>query len=254
MSSESSSSTDLLLELLELLAHGAMDRAQIRKAFSRAALRPPKVARWSAALDALEDEGLIESDGNPGRSAYRTNAAGLHALHERRRDPGIVAVLFTDLVGSTSLIATFGEAGAHRLRRRHFSLLREAVAAHGGHEVKSLGDGLMVVFSDAARAVACAEAMQFAAARDGDGLGLRIGIEAGEPERDGDDFFGTPVIVARRLCDAGKRGQIVVSELVRRLADRCGERRYESLGPLSLKGLQEPVLASALPVPATAPS
>jgi len=151
--------------------------------------------------------------------------------------------MFTDLEGSTRLIDRFGDAGAHALLRRHFALLRAAVAEHHGHEVKSLGDGLMVVFAVVPEAVACAAAMQAAVAREGEGVGLRIGIHVGEPVRDEDDYFGTPVIIARRLCDAAASGQTVVSEPVSR---QVAERRFESLGGIALKGLREKVMASVL--------
>jgi class 3 adenylate cyclase len=73
--------------------------------------------------------------------------------------------------------------------------------------------------------------------------------------REGDDFFGTPVIVARRLCDAARSGQIVVSERARELVEDHGEHEYESLGALSLKGLNEPVAANALQwAPSPAPA
>jgi class 3 adenylate cyclase len=237
----------LLLELLELLARGALSGERIVAGLSRRSTGLVIPARRiGPALEALDAEALIESQNVRGRVVYRTTTTGIKALEERGRYSGIVAVLFTDLVGSTGLIEAFGEAAAHRLRRRHFLLLREAIAAHGGREVKSLGDGLMVVFGDARRAVGCAQAMQRAVVRDRDGLGLRIGIDAGEPVREGDDFFGTPVIVARRLCDAARGGQIVVSERVHELADEQGGGEYEPLGALSLKGLSEPVPARAL--------
>lgn len=248
------SSPDLLLELLELLARGPRDREQILAELSRRASGLAAAGRTAQALEALEAEALIESRRHRGRVAYRATTAGLRALAARRPQPGVVAVLFTDLVGSTRLIDTFGEEHAHRLRQHHFSLLREAIAAHGGHEVKSLGDGLMVVFGDASGAVRCAEAMQRAVALDGDELQLRIGIDAGEPVREADDFFGTPVIVARRLCDAATSGQIVVSDRARKLADCHPESPYESLGTLSLKGLSEPVSVSALRVPIAVPT
>jgi class 3 adenylate cyclase len=189
---------------------------------------------------------LIESCVDRGEVVYRATVAGLSVLEARGRYSGTVAVLFTDLVESTRLIESLGEAAAHRLRQRHFSLLREAIAAQGGREVKSLGDGLMVVFGDARGAVRCAEAMQRAVACDRDGLGLRVGIDAGEPLREGDDFFGTPVVVAQRLCDAARGGQIVISERVRELLDERTGGEHEPLGALSLKGLGEPVAASAL--------
>jgi hypothetical protein len=71
-----------------------------------------------------------------------------------------VTVLITDLVGSTGLASRVGPAAADDLRHEHFTLLRDAVRAAGGEEVKSTGDGLMVVFRGAAAAVACAVAIQ----------------------------------------------------------------------------------------------
>ena len=69
-------------------------------------------------------------------------------------------MLFTDLVGSTALRQAVGDDAADELRRSHDRVLRDAVAAHGGHEVKGTGDGLMIVFDSAVEAVAAAEAMQ----------------------------------------------------------------------------------------------
>ena len=76
-----------------------------------------------------------------------------------------VSVLFTDLVDSTASSARLGAAVADDLRRVHFGLLRESVAAHGGYEVKTLGDGIMVVFSGVGAALDTAIGMQRAVAR-----------------------------------------------------------------------------------------
>lgn len=202
----------------------------------------PRDGAERALVQALLAEGLIELR----RGAYCATAAGLRAIEDRGRTPGLsgsVAVLFTDVVASTRLIERLGDDGGHRVIRRHFELLRVAITTHSGHEVKCLGDGLMVVFGAASDAVACAAAMQAAVDREGDGLGLRIGIHAGEPVREGNDYFGTPVIIARRLCDSAGAGQTLVSELVEKLV---AEREFESLGGLDMKGLRDPVRASAL--------
>ena len=63
-------------------------------------------------------------------------------------------MLFTDLVGSTALRQAVGDDAADDLRRSHDRVLRDAVAAHGGHEVKGTGDGLMIVFDSAVEAAA----------------------------------------------------------------------------------------------------
>jgi class 3 adenylate cyclase len=240
------SSSDSLLELLDLLARGPLSAKQIAAALGRHFDGLVNAAHLALALDALQAESLIESQVARGELVYRATSLGLRALEQRGRYPGMVVIVFTDLVDSTRLIEALGDAAADRLRQ-HFSLLREAIARHGGREVKSLGDGLMVVFGDACAAMRCAAAMQRAAARDRDRLGLRIGIHAGEPAREGDDYFGTPVIIARRLCDAAHAGQILISLPARELIDEPGLSELEPLGALSLKGLSEPVTASAVP-------
>jgi class 3 adenylate cyclase len=85
--------------------------------------------------------------------------------------------------------------------------------------------------------------MQAAVSREERALGLRIGIHAGEPVQEEGDYFGTTVVIARRLCDTARPGQTLVSELVSQLA---AERGFESLGGLALKGLSERVRASTL--------
>jgi hypothetical protein len=117
----------------------------------------------------------------------------------------VLTVLFTDLVGSTTLLSTLGDDAADELRRAHFTLLRSAITAHRGREIKNLGDGLMVAFSSAREAVACAAAMQVAANAHSDRLELRVGIDAGEPINENGDLFGTPVVVAQPFAVGRKR-------------------------------------------------
>jgi len=156
-----------------------------------------------------------------------------------------IAVLFTDLVGSTELASALTPEAAGELRRAHFSALRQAVAASGGSEVKTLGDGLMVVFPVASAALSCAVAMQQAVERDNARaprpLGLRVGISIGEVSREEDDFFGDPVIEAARLCASAVGGQILVADLVRAMAGRRSSHTFTPRGALELKGLPEPV-------------
>lgn len=168
---------------------------------------------------------------------------------------GTVTLLFTDLVGSTEILDQLGDDAAERLRRTHFRLLREAVAANGGHEVKSLGDGLMVVFNSALDAVGCAVGMQQAVdhhnqwvaplrgANSMPSLNVRIGLHAGEPIRDEEDYYGTPVVIAKRLCDEAEGGQILASDLVRGLVASRGGYQFLAMGPMLLKGLAEPLQA-----------
>jgi class 3 adenylate cyclase len=176
---------------------------------------------------------------------------GATTISDASEGSGTVTLLFTDLVGSTALLDRLGEEQAEGLRREHFAILRRAAAEHGGEEVKSLGDGLMLAFSSAAGAVACAASMQQRiaaqeAAEGGEALGLRIGLNAGEVIRAEDDYFGAPVVVAKRLCDQAAAGQTLLSDVVRALvASRC-EYRLITRGALRLKGLADPVTAFEL--------
>ena len=134
--------------------------------------------------------------------------------------PGVVVLLFTDLVGSTDLLDRLGDDAAEGLRSEHFGLLRRAVADNSGQEVKNLGDGLMLSFTSPSDAVQCAITIQRDVCRRNHRtasppLHIRIGLHAGEPVSEQDDFFGTAVVVASRLCGQARGGQILASQLVR---------------------------------------
>ena len=152
-------------------------------------------------------------------------------------------ILFTDLVGSAAMFGRQGDEAADALRREHFAALRRAIAEHGGREVKSTGDGLMVAFSSAVAAVRCAVEMQRATAAAGE-LELSVGIDAGEPLPEGDDLYGTPVIVASRLCDAAGAGEILASQMVCRIAGPRVAELITPAGALRLRGISERVAAS----------
>jgi class 3 adenylate cyclase len=209
-----------------------------------------RAASVASAIEALAAEGLVTVTVRERGAVYGVTPAGLRALAARGCDTSIgngpVAVLFTDLVSSSELIESLGEHHAHLARRRHFALLREAIAGHGGHEVKSLGDGLMVAFDEPVRASPCAQAMQRAMTSESGGLSLRVGIDVGDPVREGDDYFGTPVIVAKRLCDLAAGGEILISERLRELIGQPARDRLQPRGSLALKGLSRPVAASAV--------
>jgi class 3 adenylate cyclase/tetratricopeptide (TPR) repeat protein len=156
-----------------------------------------------------------------------------------------VTILFTDLVNSTELMQRAGDEDAQRIFKAHYQVLREAVAANGGAEVKSLGDGLMVAFNAAADAVRCAINMQQASRRavSGEHLAIRVGLNVGDALRDEGDLFGTPVVVARRLCDSAAAGQIRASAAVAHVLAGRQAFSFRDLGALELKGITEPVPA-----------
>jgi len=156
-----------------------------------------------------------------------------------------VAILFTDIVGSTELSQSLSPLVADEVRRGHFSILRQIITETGGTEVKNLGDGVMVAFSSASAALGCAVSMQQAVDQDNRGreypVGLRVGLSGGEVTREDSDFFGDPVVEAARLCAHCESGQVLASAVVRAMAGRRSHHQCRPLGELELKGLSEPV-------------
>jgi class 3 adenylate cyclase len=157
---------------------------------------------------------------------------------------GLVTILFTDVEGSTALTQRLGDASARDLLREHERMVREALKAHGGSELKTTGDGFMASFSSATKALECSIAMQraFAARNESavEPILVRVGVNAGEPIAEDEDLFGTAVIEAARIAAAAKGGEILVSDVVRQLA-KGKDFLFADRGDVDLKGFDEPV-------------
>jgi class 3 adenylate cyclase len=152
-------------------------------------------------------------------------------------------ILFTDLEGSTALVHRLGDKKAREILREHETIVRDALRIHGGSEVKTMGDGFMAAFHSATRALECAVAIQQGISRREDGgarLRVRVGVNAGEPIVEEDDFFGSAVILAARLASKAGGGEILVSDVVRQLATGKGFQ-FADRGQVMLKGYPEPV-------------
>jgi class 3 adenylate cyclase len=180
-----------------------------------------------------------------GRGPYRfpTNLSRLYEGRQMATQP--VTLLFTDLVNSTALLERVGDERAQQVLRAHRQLLREALAGHGGEETKWLGDGLLATFASVAEAVRCAVTMQQGARgrTNGERLGLRIGLHVGEMQADEGDYTGSPVVLARRLCERAVAGQILCGSVVVELLRGRQAFQFAARGALELKGFTEPLPA-----------
>lgn len=135
---------------------------------------------------------------------------------------GHVALLFTDLKGSTALYRRVGDAAAYRLVRNHFAFLTSVIRAHEGTVVKTIGDAVMAAFIDNNQAVAAALAIQARIAdfnhENGltEGLVIKLGIHAGPviavTLNDRLDYFGSTVNMAARLQGQSVGGDLILSE------------------------------------------
>jgi class 3 adenylate cyclase len=134
------------------------------------------------------------------------------------------------------MMQRLGDVRGRDVLREHERITRETLKAHGGAEVKTMGDGFMASFGSVTRAMDCAIALQRAFAvhltprpplHDGgegetERLQVRVGLNAGEPIEEDGDLFGATVILASRICAQAGAGEILVPETVRGLLSGKG--------------------------------
>ena len=148
---------------------------------------------------------------------------------------GTVTVLFTDIEGSTRLIAELGEEGYVQALTEHRRLLRGTFAEHGGAEVDTQGDAFLYAFGDPVEALAAAAGGQEALASGR--VAVRMGLHTGKLQQTGEGYAGRELHRAARIAASGHGGQVVVSAATRALVD--GE--LIELGEHRLKDFDEPV-------------
>lgn len=144
-------------------------------------------------------------------------------------------VMFTDVVSSTQVSMTRGDARWRRLLDEHDRVSREIVIKHGGRTIKSTGDGFLCTFRSPSRALdAAVELHQELAAL---GLGIRAGLHAGEIEIRGDDISGATVNLAARVEQSAARDEILTTASLRDLL-LGSQHRFEDAGRHQLKGFE----------------
>jgi len=145
------------------------------------------------------------------------------AESEALRSPGessgeVLTIVFTDITSSTNYMVKIGDEEWLGLVRWHNWKVREAVVAYGGNEVKSQGDGFMLVFNDVEGAFSCVlDLLSSFAVQDKywdpNYLGVRIGVHTGPTSRDLGDYYGTAVVTAARIAASAQGGEALISEV-----------------------------------------
>ena len=161
-------------------------------------------------------------------------------LSETLDSEGTVTIVFTDIVESTVVLGRLGDHAWLDLLRRHNAIVEQTTAAHGGTVVETQGDGSMLAFPSARRAVGCAQAIQRAVGRAfadvSPPIAVRIGVHTGDALYEGDHFFGTTVHYAARVAGQALGGEVLVSNVVHDLVAGPGIDFHESR-EVELKGL-----------------
>jgi predicted ATPase/class 3 adenylate cyclase len=176
-------------------------------------------------------------------------------MTDRALPTGTVTFLFTDVEGSTRLWEDHPEA-MHDVLARHDEIVREAIESHGGHVVKTTGDGFHAAFGTARDGLEAALAAQQALAGEppvqGVAVKVRMGVHTGEARvRDG-DYYGSELNRAARLMAAGHGGQVLVSDVTHRLgpgvaAVDLGSHHLKDVGEIGIWQLTDPSLPCEFP-------
>lgn len=170
--------------------------------------------------------------------------AGSALATAAQRAAGLRSILFTDLVDHTREVVRVGDIAGQLWLRRHIAILREQFQRHEGIEEKWTGDGFVVTFDSARRALQCAIAIQ-RAVRGANGSALeepvhvRIGLNSGEVLREEGELFGNAVILAARIMSQAGPDQVLISELMYRLVQPAAEFDVIDRGLFSLKGFPQ---------------
>ena len=144
-------------------------------------------------------------------------------LTESSAPDGTVTIAFTDIEDSLRLNAFLGDRRWLAVLHAHNEVVKRTTEEHAGTVVKNQGDGFMLAFASARRAVTCAQAIETAVA---------------ETVHEGDDHFGHAVNYAARVASAAAGGEIVVSSLVYGLLAQTGEFEFDAAREVELKGIE----------------
>lgn len=168
-----------------------------------------------------------------------------------------LAIVFTDIVGSTALGVELADEKMNKVRLAHFAHSKALLAQHSGREIKTIGDSVLAVFRSVGAALDYAYGLHLdPGPEELRAKGVRAGVHIGSVDVVGSDIFGTEVAVAAGVVHAIERAEIWISDQARRDIARAGARRHQDLewqahDNVELKGLGAVRLWSL--VPATAP-
>jgi class 3 adenylate cyclase len=217
--------------MVRVIGHGMWGGIDVRH-------RKPKRGRPEPAAPAIP-AGRVPA---PVPTPTPTYGATPAAIDPSGLDGDTVTLLFTDIVDSTGLAEHLGDQRWFGVLSAHNALVREQVARHGGEEVKAQGDGFMVAFRSARRALLAAIGIQRALAdhrqvHPDQAVHVRVGLHTGEVVASDGDLFGRNVILTSRITAAAGADEVLASALTKQLADAGGDLGFGAGRPVALKGL-----------------
>jgi adenylate cyclase len=156
---------------------------------------------------------------------------------------GTITIVFSDIESSTERASAMGDTAWMKVLNKHNEIIRRNVGRFSGRVVKNQGDGFMLTFPGARRALRCAIAVQQelteAEREDEEGsVRIRVGVHTGEVIADGGDIFGRHVMIAARVASQAMGREILVSSLVHEIASARGDLTFGEPRLVSHKGIE----------------
>ena len=221
---------------IDLPYQAASSRVLLARAYEQLGVADSARLELATARDSFEQLGAIPDL----RSAIETlDDLTDGAVQGKRRT---TALMFTDIVGSTSLIGAIGDDAWEQVLRWHDRNLRSMFASHGGREIDNTGDGFFVSFQVPDAATNCAIEIQQTLSRQRHEQGfapeVRIGLHAGEVTEVGAGLSGEEVHKASRICDHAAGGEILASSF---MIDQIETVHHGQPRALQLDGFAESV-------------
>lgn len=166
-------------------------------------------------------------------------------------DGDTVTIVFSDIESSTQRATSMGDAAWMKVLAAHNGIIQRQVDALKGKVVKNQGDGFMLTFGSARRALLAMVAVQrdleaFAVEHPEQGVRVRVGVHTGEVIAEEGDIFGKHVMLAARVGGLANGGEILVSSIVKEIAGARGDFTFGEPQAVALKGIEGEHLVYAL--------
>lgn len=158
------------------------------------------------------------------------------------KDSGTITIVFSDIESSTERATSMGDAAWMKVLSAHNGIIERQVEQWKGTIVKNQGDGFMLTFGGARRALRAMIGVQedlerFALDNPAQGVRVRVGVHTGEVIAEDGDIFGKHVMLAARVGGLAEGGEILVSSLVREIASARGDLSFGEPRTVALKGI-----------------
>jgi class 3 adenylate cyclase len=172
-------------------------------------------------------------------SVARAVNHALPRMEAVQHDSGTITIVFSDIESSTERATAMGDTAWMKVLAGHNDIVRRHVASWEGTVVKNQGDGFMLTFGGARRALRAMIDVQqeLASSEVADAIRIRVGVHTGEVIAEDGDIFGKHVMIAARVGGVAAGGEILVSSLVREIASARGDLKFQEPRSVLLKGI-----------------